>query len=165
MAESAEAKSRVLRDAPEVAALLAAAKNALDEGMRGCVPVRLASATDHAFVRYLMHTMGSLPHELLRVVFLDPHRAILGEEDVATGSLDRIAIYPRLILRRALEKGAAAIILAHNHPSGDPTPSAEDRAVTAQLAGVSRLLDVVLLDHIVVTSSAWCSILAERPAP
>src|SRR3546814_17504789 len=98
--------------------------------------------------------MGSLPFEVLRILFLDRGRRLLADEQLQHGTLAQLAIYPRTIFRRALELNAAAIILIHNHPSGDARPSEEDIAVTRKLDQIGRALDGEIFDHIVVTPAS-----------
>jgi DNA repair protein RadC len=99
---------------------------------------------------YLILGMGSLPDEHLRVLFLDGRQHLLADEQLQRGTLARLALYPRTIFRRALELNAAGIILVHNHPSRDPTPSEHDIEVTRQLERVGRALEIELVDHIIV---------------
>lgn len=122
-------------------------------------------------LRYLKMSMGALPLETLRVLFLDPARRLIADEQLQQGTIGQVAIYPRTIFRRAVELDAAAIILVHNHPSGDPTPSEADLAATARLAAIGRALEIELLEHIVVALRGHRSILKQRtglrsaPAP
>lgn len=99
---------------------------------------------------YLILGMGSLPDEQLRVLFLDAGQQLIADEQLQNGTLARLSLYPRTIFRRALELNAAGIILVHNHPSRDPTPSEHDIEVTRQLDRIGRALDVRLIDHIIV---------------
>jgi len=108
-----------------------------------------------------MAAMGSLPDEHLRILFLDPTRRLIADEQLQRGSLGQLAIYPRTIFRRALEHNAAAIILVHNHPSGDPSPSDEDISATRKLDQIGRALDVTILDHIIVTAAQVHHIMSE----
>src|SRR3546814_1303361 len=102
----------------------------------------------------MITSMCSLSIEGLRILFLDGARRHLADEQLQHGTLAQLAIYPRTIFRRALELNAAAIILIHNHPSGDARPSDEDIAVTRKLDQIGRALDVEIFDHIVVTSAS-----------
>lgn len=103
--------------------------------------------------RYLMASMGSLPDEVLRILFLDCAHRLIADEQLQKGSVRHLELYPRTIFRRAMEHGATGVILVHNHPSGDPTPSDHDIRVTRRLVDVGRSLDIEIVDHIVVTST------------
>ncbi len=107
-------------------------------------------ATRHELVRYCRQTMAFQPVETLRAFFLDARRRLIAEEEVARGTMRSLAVEPRQILARALILGASGIVLVHNHPSGDPVPSAADRRFTARLASAARALDVIVHDHLIV---------------
>jgi DNA repair protein RadC len=102
---------------------------------------------------YLRLLIGTSPCEMFVCLFLDARHCLLRTEESARGSLTRMAVYPREIVRRALSLNAAALIVAHNHPSGAVQPSAEDRRLTRVLRDALALVDVRLLDHIVVGAS------------
>jgi DNA repair protein RadC len=96
------------------------------------------------------------PNERFLVFILNAQHTVIGFHEVTSGIVDASLVHPREVFRPAILANASAIIVAHNHPSGDPTPSAEDRAVTRQLHGAGNILGIRLLDHIVVTDSgAW----------
>lgn len=154
--QSREQYERTLGRWPSVIELLASAREAVDEMMKADLAARRIDPLDPALGRYLRASMGSLPEERLRVLFLDAARTLLADEELQQGTLAHMSIYPRTIFRRALELNAAAIILIHNHPSGDSRPSEEDMATTAMIERLGRSLDIELLDHIVVTSSETC---------
>jgi DNA repair protein RadC len=98
-----------------------------------------------------MHgAMAFLAVEQVRAAFLDAAQRLLRVEILTTGSVARAHVYPREIARRSLEVGAAGVILIHNHPSGDPTPSAEDIDLTARVRRALDAIDVRLVDHLVV---------------
>ncbi len=99
---------------------------------------------------YLIHSMRGLPHEILTVIFLDNAHAILASEVVAEGTVNVNTIYPRELIKAALRHNASALILAHNHPSGSLTPSAQDRNLTKNLYLLGSLLQITLLDHLIV---------------
>jgi DNA repair protein RadC len=102
-----------------------------------------------------------LAQERFIVVLLDGRHRILGEEVVSQGTLTASLVHPREVFRPALRASAAAMILVHNHPSGDPTPSAEDRAVTERLARAGEILGVRVLDHVVVAERGYVSLREE----
>lgn len=149
--QSPEALARVIGDWPAVVALLASGRDALHETMRADLAARCIDPLDASLRRYLTVSMGSLPEERLRVLFLDAARMLIADEQLQQGTLAHMSIYPRTIFRRALELNAASIVLIHNHPSGDPAPSADDIGATAMIEQLGRSLDIELLDHIVVT--------------
>ncbi|MEO8530309.1 MAG: DNA repair protein RadC [Deltaproteobacteria bacterium] len=99
--------------------------------------------------------------ECFRVLFIDRKNHLIADEEFARGSVDHVAVYPRRIIARALELDACALILAHNHPSGDPTPSPDDIAMTGQIRDAARLFGIVLHDHVIVSVSGELSFRSE----
>ncbi len=99
--------------------------------------------------------------EEFHALMLNSRHRVIREVLVTRGLLDSSLIHPREVFRPAVGEGAAGIILVHNHPSGDPTPSAEDRAVTKQLAEAGRALGIPILDHVVVGAGAYASLADE----
>jgi DNA repair protein RadC len=112
-------------------------------------------------IDYLFAAMAHEPVEQLRILYLNTRNRLLLDETVAEGSVNVAPVYPREIVRRSLEVGATALILAHNHPSGDPRPSREDIRVTRLVAAASGALDISLHDHVIVARSGWISLRAE----
>jgi DNA repair protein RadC len=102
--------------------------------------------------------LRSSPKECFSVLYLNTRNQPVGCEKVAVGGLNVAALQPREVFGPALTMGAAAVILAHNHPSGDPTPSPEDLAVTRHLLEAGRLLGVEVLDHLVVSAERFRSL-------
>ncbi len=100
-------------------------------------------------------------HEVFAVLFLDSQHRLIALEELFRGTLDQTSVYPREVALRALHHGAAAIILAHNHPSGVAEPSRADEALTRHLKAALGLLDIRVLDHFIVTR-AGCTSMAER---
>ena len=92
------------------------------------------------------------------MILLDARHRVLRSEMISQGTLTASLVHPREVFRPALRDAAAALVLVHNHPSGDPTPSAEDREVTARLANAGEILGVRVLDHIVVAERGFCSL-------
>ncbi|HDR9257288.1 TPA: DNA repair protein RadC [Burkholderia vietnamiensis] len=99
---------------------------------------------------YLRLRIGMRPYEVFVTLYLDARHGLIEVEESARGSLTRMAVYPREIVRRALMLNAASLIIAHNHPSGAVQPSAEDRRLTRVLHEALALVDTKLLDHVVV---------------
>lgn len=106
---------------------------------------------------YLFADMAHLPAERLRVLFLNAKNRLLRDEVMGEGSISELSIYPREIMRRALEVGATALILAHNHPSGDPKPSKVDVEATYRVAEAGRPFDIRIHDHVIIARSGWSS--------
>lgn len=99
--------------------------------------------------------MQGLAQEEFHALLLNTQHAVIREVLVTRGILDASLIHPREVFRPAIASGAAAVILVHNHPSGDPTPSAEDRAVTRQLMEAGRTVGIPVLDHVIVGDGRW----------
>lgn len=136
-------------------------KAALELGRR----MLLAAPRDRFAVRspadvaqVLMAEMAHLEQEHLRVLYLDTRNRLLGSETVYIGSLNSSHIRVGEVFREAVKRNCAAIIVAHNHPSGDPTPSPEDVEVTRQLVLAGKLLDIELLDHLVIGQQRFVSL-------
>lgn len=100
--------------------------------------------------RILKMRLAHQQNEVFCVMFLDTRHRILSIEDLFHGTIDGCEVHPRVVAKRALELNAAAVILGHQHPSGNPEPSAADRAVTARLRKALETLDIRLLDHFVI---------------
>ena len=110
---------------------------------------------------YLSLTLGHLEHEVFVALFLDAQNRLLASEELFRGSLTQTSVYPREVVKRALRANAAAIIFAHNHPSGVAEPSRADELLTANLKSALALVDVRVLDHLIVAGRSIVSF-AER---
>lgn len=108
-------------------------------------------------IEYLTAALAREPIEQFRVLYLDAKNRLLADEVQARGTVNYTPVYPREVLKRALELHATALILVHNHPSGDPTPSREDVTVTHEIEAAARILSIVLHDHIIIGNGAWTS--------
>ena len=108
----------------------------------------------------LLYEMSTLEQEHLRVLLLDTRHQVLKIHDVVRGSVNSAQVRIAEIFREAVRVNAVALILAHNHPSGDPTPSADDIALTRQAKEAGRLLDIDLLDHLVIADNRFVSLKA-----
>jgi DNA repair protein RadC len=116
---------------------------------------RVRSAADvYERMRLLMR---DLPHEEFHVLLLNTQNQVLRDLQVTRGTLDASLVHPREVFRPAISEAAASVILVHNHPSGDPTPSAEDRAVTRQLRGAGSVIGIEVLDHVVIGEGRYVS--------
>lgn len=110
---------------------------------------------------YLQARLAHRPYEVFACLFLDTRHRLIACEELFRGTVNGASVHPREVVRRALEHNAAALILAHNHPSGIAEPSQADIQLTARLRDALSLVDVRVLDHLVVAPQAWTS-LAER---
>ena len=141
----------------ELLAVTEMVRRALSERLRER-PVLDAPA---AVMDVLRLHMADRAHEVFAVLFLDSQHRLIALEELFRGTLDQTSVYPREVALRALHHGAAAIILAHNHPSGVAEPSRADEALTRNLKAALGLLDIRVLDHFIVTR-AGCASMAER---
>lgn len=106
-----------------------------------------------ALLDYCHTSMAHLETEQFRVLYLDRKNVLIADEEQARGTVDHVPVYPREVAKRALEHNASAIILVHNHPSGDPTPSDSDIAMTEQIAAALTPLGITVHDHLIVGKS------------
>lgn len=114
-------------------------------------------------VRDFLHLqLGHVPHEVFGVLLLDNQLRLIEFSQPFRGTLNQTAVYPREIVKLALDQGAAAVILAHNHPSGASEPSDNDRTLTRTLKHALSLVDIRVLDHLIITPQGQCTSLAER---
>ena len=108
--------------------------------------------------RHFHARLRDAPHERFLVLLLDGRHRVLREVVTSQGTLTASLVHPREVFRPALREAAAALILVHNHPSGDPAPSREDREVTLRLARAGEILGVPVLDHVIVAERGWASL-------
>jgi DNA repair protein RadC len=108
--------------------------------------------------RHFHARLRDTPHERFLVLLLDGRHRVLREVTASQGTLTASLVHPREVFRLALREAAAAVILVHNHPSGDPTPSREDREVTERLVHVGEILGVPVLDHVIVAERGYVSL-------
>ena len=141
----------------QIAAVMELARRALGEEMRA----RDSLASPAAVRGYLRLRMQDLGHECFFCVFLDAQNRVIEAEELFRGTLTQTSVYPREVVKHALRHNAAALILAHNHPSGVAEPSIQDQALTRTLAEALALIDVKVLDHFIVAPGA-CLSFAER---
>jgi DNA repair protein RadC len=104
---------------------------------------------------YLLHSLRGLKKEVLTVIYLDSSHAILDSETVAEGSINVNTVYPRELVKKALDRNAAALIIAHNHPSGSLVPSAQDMQLTRTLCLLGSLMQIQILDHIIIGDGSY----------
>ncbi|MBS0125654.1 RadC family protein [Thetidibacter halocola] len=114
-----------------------------------------------ALLQYCQTAMAHADIEQFRILFLDRKNVLIADEAQARGTVDHVPVYPREVIKRALELNASAIILVHNHPSGDPTPSAADIDMTQQIQMAADTMGITLHDHLVIGKSRELSFRAE----
>ena len=131
----------------EIAAVLELARRALHEE----VAQQPMFDSPQAVGDYLRLWLGPQPVEIFAALFLDNQHRLIAAEELFRGTLAQTSVYPREVVKAALQRNAAAVVLAHNHPSGLAEPSAADRALTVALKSALALIDVRVLDHLVVT--------------
>lgn len=129
--------------------------------MRARVMQRPVLTSWDALLDYCHTAMAHRETETFRVLFLDRKNVLIADEEQAKGTVDHVPVYPREVVKRALELNASALILVHNHPSGDPTPSGADHAMTAQIKDAAEVLGLVLHDHLIIGKSRELSFRAE----
>jgi DNA repair protein RadC len=106
-----------------------------------------------AVLDYCHTVMAHRDTEQFRVLFLDRKNVLIADEAQGNGTVDHVPVYPREVVKRALELNASSLILVHNHPSGDPTPSNEDIAMTMQIHDAVKALNISLHDHLIIGRS------------
>jgi DNA repair protein RadC len=114
-------------------------------------------ASSQAVFDYLFHSMRDSKREIFKVLFLNRKNELITDRDLFVGSLSGSAVYPREIMVSALEHNAAALVFVHNHPSGDPAPSHEDRRLTRDLVWAAKLMMIQVLDHLVIGHNRYYS--------
>lgn len=117
---------------------------------RARVMNKCALSSWSALMEYCKTSMAHRETEQFRILFLDRKNILIADEEQANGTVDHVPVYPREVVRRCIELNASAMILVHNHPSGDPTPSQSDIDMTAQIDQASKALGVVVHDHVIV---------------
>ncbi len=117
---------------------------------RGAVAKRPVLSSWSAVLEYCRTAMAFADREEFRILFLDKRNALIADELQQRGTVDHTPVYPREVVKRALELASTAVILVHNHPSRDPTPSSADISMTRQIADVAKPLGIAVHDHIIV---------------
>jgi DNA repair protein RadC len=143
------------------AAALRAVALAARRMARGQIAEKPVLGSWQALIDYLTIDMAHLTVERVRVLYLDTRNRLMMDHHAADGSIDEAAIHPREVIRRALDLGASALILVHNHPSGNPEPSRADIDITRRIAEAGRLLGVVVHDHVIVGRQGYVSLKAK----
>ena len=141
----------------ELIAVLELARRAMAQQLKE----REVFSSPGAVKHYLQLHLAAKAHEVFAVLFLDAQNRLLAMEELFRGTLTQTSVYPREVVLRALKHGAAAVVLAHNHPSGTVQPSRADEALTQTLRAALALVDVRVLDHVIVTQGEALS-MAEK---
>ena len=129
--------------------------------MRARVMHRPVLSSWDALVDYCHTAMAHRETEQFRVLYLDRKNVLIADEEQARGTVDHVPVYPREVVKRALELNASALILVHNHPSGDPTPSQSDITMTRQVQDAATVLGITVHDHLIVGKGREISFRAE----
>jgi DNA repair protein RadC len=151
----------VVPDNGAVARHIGAVRGAVKWALRSRLDERPILSTGRALFDYLRLTQGFEQVEMVRLLYLDVSHRLIREEVVARGTVDEAPIYVREIVRRALEVGACGLIMVHNHPSGDASPSSNDVAMTRRLQEGARTMGLILHDHLIVSANGCTSMRAE----
>lgn len=147
----------LLNDSADVEQIFRCFRRAINQVLRARVARRPVLSTDREVLDYLRVRMAFEPIEQLRVLFLNAANELIADEVLGVGTVSSVYVYPREVLKRCLELGATAMLLVHNHPSGNPAPSKADRRLTEEIARAARCLNIVLHDHLVVARDGCTS--------
>jgi DNA repair protein RadC len=129
---------------------------------KGQIKKRASLGSWSQVIDYCRTVMAFEDHEEFRVLFLDKKNGLIADESQGVGTVDHTPVYPREVVKRALELAASAIILVHNHPSGDPTPSTQDVKMTLDIIAIAAPLGVTVHDHIIVGRQGHASLKGMR---
>ena len=129
---------------------------------KGAVKKRLPMGSWTEVVDYCRTSMAFENREIFRILFLDKKNGLIADEVQGSGTVDHTPVYPREVVRRALELSATAIVLVHNHPSGDPSPSTQDVKMTLDIIAIAKPLGVAVHDHIIVGRDGHASLRGMR---
>lgn len=150
LAAPAQRIGEVAGAGPSVAQELKIVQALLERASKAELKQRTVISSWSALVNYCRMSMAHEPREQFRVLFLDTKNQLIADEVLNQGTVDHAPVYPREVARRALELSAAAVILVHNHPSGDPKPSAADVAITREIVAAANAVSVKVHDHLVI---------------
>ncbi|QZD88036.1 RadC family protein [Qipengyuania psychrotolerans] len=156
-----QALARVKGMGESSAATLSAVALSARRMARGQIEDQPVLGSWQSLLDYLAIDMSHLKHERVRVLYLDTRNRLILDHLAAEGSVDEAAIHPREVIRKAFDIGATALILVHNHPSGDPEPSRADIQITNRIAEAGRLLNITVHDHVIVGRGSHVSLRAK----
>lgn len=121
------------------------------------IPRKIPLTSPHAVINYLQKKIGREKKEHFLLIALDTRNNLVKTSDISIGILNSSLIHPREVFKEAIQANAAKVIVAHNHPGGDPDPSKEDLVVTKRLVEAGRIIDIEVIDHIIVTNTGFVS--------
>jgi DNA repair protein RadC len=124
-------------------------------------PLRSELSSPEAVANLLMPEMRDLQVEEFRALMLDTRSRLMRDVTVSRGTLDASLVHPREVFKAAIACSAASLVVVHNHPTGDPTPSQEDRDITRRLLDAGKVVGVELLDHVIIGDGRWVSLMRE----
>jgi DNA repair protein RadC len=150
LAAPAARMAKVSGAGPAVAQDLKIVHALIERASKSELKQRTVISSWSALVNYCRLSLAHAPREQFRVLFLDTKNQLIADEVLNEGTIDHAPVYPREVARRALELSAAAVILVHNHPSGDPKPSAADIAVTREIVAATQTISVKVHDHLII---------------
>jgi DNA repair protein RadC len=156
-----KAMQRVKGVGENTAAALKAASIAARRMTRGAIINKPVLSSWQALIDYLTTDMAHLTVERVRILYLDTKNRLIEDHHLNDGSIDEAAIHPREVIRKAMDVGASAMILVHNHPSGNPEPSRADIQITQRIAEAGRLLGVTVHDHVIIGREGHTSLRAK----
>jgi DNA repair protein RadC len=148
---------RQIIDDPRLPPFFSAVRQARLDNLRSEITANPFVGNMDSLIHYLTGVLVNRHSENTRILFLNSQNRLLADEDFGHGSINSCILQPRIIFKRALELGATALIIAHNHPSGDPTPSLKDIEATRYLIMVARPLDIYIHDHLIFAKGGWSS--------
>ena len=140
-----------------ISLVLQVAREFLKENVLG----RMVYKSSREIFDYLYHSMRDLKNEVPKVIYLDGQNRVIEITDLAEGTVNASSIFPREVMTTAVKHGATSLVFVHNHPSGDPEPSASDRALTRDLVYAGRIMQVKVLDHIIIGDNTYYSFAGE----
>lgn len=146
---------------PQAVKLFAVVRDISARTGREAIRSREVLSSWSAVIDYARKRMAELEREELRILFLDKKNQLIREEPVGQGTVDHVPVYPREVIARALALSASAMVLIHNHPSGDPTPSGADIEMTRKIDELARSMGITLHDHIIIAGHRHASLKAE----
>jgi len=126
------------------------------------IPKKITLDSSQIVADYLKDSIGREQKEHFVALYLNSRNQLIFEDTVSIGTIDTNLVHPREVFKEAIKSSATQIIIAHNHPSGDPTPSPEDIALTRRLQEASRIFDIELLDHLIISNNGFTSLKKEK---